>query len=474
MPTTVIAGGSAAGLAMALVLARQGREVLVLERGDPPPGATDEEDVATAAERWERPTVPSWRHAHTLTSLGVSVLLERAPEVLESARRAGGVLLDLVKAMPPAPAGRIPGDEELVSLACRRPTLELALYRVVRDLPGVRIRHHTRILGLRLAAGRVTGVVCAGDEYVPADLVIDATGRRAEARSWLADAGIELPPDQTSPSGLRIFSRFYHRDGQTATLNRGNAAGVLGDHYAAVLHPGDGRSFSVALGVLPEDQLMRSLRHTEAFTAAARATPGVTDWLGEGRSTPISGVRPITCPPNLLRTLAVAPPPVAGLLTIGDAACVTNPLYGRGVSLALAHAFRLGDLLEECPEPGADQARAAAELARDLLAPWFQAATEDDAERIARWRAVLAGAPPPPRTENLTLRTVGSVAGRDAHIWRGLARVLMALRPPGEVFGEITFADRVRRALDDGTPQQPIPGPTRAELVSTVSAGAGT
>ncbi|MDN3352436.1 FAD-dependent oxidoreductase [Actinomadura sp. DC4] len=466
----VITGGSVAGLATALALARQGRTVLVLERGGPPP----EGPPGAVAQRWKRPTVPGWRHAHTLTSLGVSVLRRGAPEVLAAAVEAGGVVLDLVQAMPPYPLGRVAGDDELVSLACRRPTLELVLYRHVRDLPGVEIRHGACVRGLEVEAARVTGVVCEDGTRIPAELVIDATGRRAAGRSWLGAAGIGLPDDLTSPSRLRIFSRFYRRHGRAAALNRGNAAGLLGDHYASVLHPGDDRTFSVALGVLPEDRMMRTLRDPAAFTAAALATPGVADWLAEDVSTPATGIRPITCPPNLLRTLAVSPSPVAGLLPVGDAACVTNPLYGRGVSLALAHAFRLAGLLTAHPEAGPAQSRAAARLARVMFMPWFEAAAEDDAERVARWRAVMAGDPPPPRPGGLTMRTVGAVAGTDAYIWRGLIRVLMGLRTPSEVFGDPAFEDRVRRALGGAPPRPVAPGPTRAELVSTVMAGAGS
>jgi 2-polyprenyl-6-methoxyphenol hydroxylase-like FAD-dependent oxidoreductase len=455
MSDVVVAGGSIAGLAAALAFAGHGRRVVVLERGvapqDGPPGQ--------AGQSWPRPTVPSFPHAHTLTSLGVSVLLDRAPEVVAAALDAGAVMVDLTRAKPPEPAGTEPGDAELLALACRRPTLETVLYRVVRDLPGVEIRHGVRVDGVTLAGRRVTGVVTDRGERLAADLVVDASGRRALGRSWLAGHGITMRPDVTSPSNMRAFSRFYRRLGQTAALNRGNAAGVLGDHYAAVLHPGDDGTFSIALGSLAEDRTMRVLRDPAAFTAVALATPGVADWLGPGMSEPITGVRAITCPPNALRTLAVAPP-VAGLVPLGDAAATTNPLYGRGVSLALAHAFRLGDLLAG----GGD---ATGGLAEELLAPWFLLAAADDEERIGHWRAALHGWASPPRPRGLTMRTIARVSDHDAVVWRGLLRVLMGLSRPDTVLGDPVFADRVYRLLATEVP--PVAVPSRADLLAAVA-----
>ena len=51
---------------------------------------------------------------------------------------------------------------------------------------------------------------------------------------------------------------------------------------------------------------------------------------------------------NRYRPLVVDDTPVAlGFLTVGDASVCTNPLYGRGCSLALVHAFGLADALRE-------------------------------------------------------------------------------------------------------------------------------
>lgn len=448
----VVAGGSIAGLAAAFAFAGHGRRVVVLERGVAPP----EGPPGTAGQAWHRPTAPSFPHAHTLTSLGVAVLLDRAPEVVAAALDAGAVMIDLTRAKPPSSTE--PGDVDLLALACRRPTLETVLYRIVRDLPGVEIRHGTRVTELVLNRGRVTGVVTDRGRLA-ADLVLDASGRRALGRRWLAEHGITMRPDLTTPSNMRGFCRFYRLLGKGAPLNRGNAAGVLGDHYAGVLHPGDNGTFSIALATLAEDQTLRVLREPAAFTAAALATPGVADWLAPGMSEPVTGVRAITCPPNALRTLAVAAP-VAGLVPLGDAAAVTNPLYGRGVSLALAHAFQLADLAENT---------ATNRLAAQLLAPWFHLASADDDERIAHWRAAMHGWAPPPSPQGLTTRALARVAGRDAVAWRALTIVLMGLSHPDTVLGDAALADRVRRLSADRAPRQP--GPSRVSLLAAVARG---
>lgn len=466
MSDVVIAGGSIAGLAAAHALAGHGHRIVVLERGVAPPDG----HPGPAGQAWSRPTVPGFPHAHTLTSLGVAVLLDRAPEVVATALDGGAVMLDLTRAKPPEPPGAEPGDAELLALACRRPTFETVLHRIVRDLPGVEVRPGVRVDRLLLDTGhhRISGVVTDRGERIAADLVVDATGRRALGRSWLAGLGITMRPDPTGPTNMRGFSRFYRRVGQTAPLNRGNAAGVLGDHYAAVLHPGDNGTFSIALMVLAEDRTMRALRDPAAFTAVARATPGVADWLAPGMSTPITGVRAITCPPNVLRTLAVDPP-VAGLVPVGDAAAITNPLYGRGLSLALAYAFRLGDLLTAGGEgvAGPAQRDATRRLTAELLLPWFRLAVANDAERIPHWRAALHGRPAPPRPAGLTMRTIARVADRDAIVWRGLVRVLMGLSHPDTVLGDPAFADRVRRLLAEPAP--PATTPSRADLLAAVA-----
>jgi 2-polyprenyl-6-methoxyphenol hydroxylase-like FAD-dependent oxidoreductase len=457
----VVVGGSIAGLATALAVAGHGREVLVLDRAAPPP----EGPAGEVAHGWVRPTVPHAQHSHTLTSLGVSVLLDRAPEVFTAAVAAGAVPLDLVAALPAHLGGRVDGDSDLVALGCRRTVLELVLHRLVRSLPGVEVWHGVRVCGLTIAAGRVAGVVTDRGDRVQADVVVDATGRRAQARSWLAAEGVHIAGDRAAATNTRVYSRFYRRRGGPGPLNRGNAAGIVGDHYLGVLHPCDGDLFSVALGVHTEDRALRALRHPEAFHAVAAMTPAVADWLAAD-PTPVSGVHAMTSPPNVFGALATASaPPVAGLFPVGDAACVTDPVFGRGLSLAFAHAFRLADVLDAHPEVGETQSTAAVQVATDLFTPWYEQACVDTAERVERWRLGGAGDPGSLRG----VRTIAGAAGQDATVWRGLTRVLMGLRTPADVFDDPAFADRVRQAL---TTQPPSPGvgPSRTDLLAAVTA----
>jgi 2-polyprenyl-6-methoxyphenol hydroxylase-like FAD-dependent oxidoreductase len=466
-PTAVVVGASIAGLATSLALGRIGYHVVVVERAAPPPDGP----LSEVAGAWHRPTVPQAQQSHTLTSLGVRVLADRAPELLDELLSAGAAPLDLTHAIPPGATDRErrEDDADLVALGCRRTTFELVLYRAVRARRHVCLRHRTTALGLVVDDGRrVRGVVTGRGERIPADIVVDATGRRGRAGAWLRAAGVAPARDELSPSGLAGFTRFYRLRGAglPGPLTRGHAAGGVWDHYAGVLHPGDDGTFAIAIGTPPGDPELGRVREAAAFTAVARATPGLADWLEHWVSEPISGVRAITCPPNVLRGALGGP--VAGLFPVGDAACVTNPLFGRGMSLAIAHAFALADLLAARPVVDAAQAEAAARLADGFFRPWYEHAAAADRERIARWRGAWDGGEP-----NVSgTAAITAAAARDGLVWRGLTRMLMSLRTPAELTGDERFMDRVARASACAAAVGEPP-PTRAELVATITAAKG-
>ncbi|MFD8966681.1 NAD(P)/FAD-dependent oxidoreductase [Streptomyces sp. NPDC059568] len=495
----VVVGGSVAGLATSLALAGRGFRVRVLEQAPAPPEGPPDK----AAELWERPTVAQNGHSHILTSLGVRELRAGAPEVLDAVLDAGGHFLDLMAALPERADDRIrrAGDDELVALAVRRPVFELVLRRILRSLPNVTISRQATVGGLLTASSgaraqsgvraqvtgvaRVTGVVTVGGEHVPALAVVDATGRRAASRSWLSASGLPSPPERTAPTQVRGFTRFYRLKSPGALpgpLNRGNAAGGIWDHYAAVAHPADNGTYALTLGVPTADPATNGLRDPAAFTAAARLSPHLAAWADPEAGEPIGPVRTITLPPNILRG---APPgagarPVAGLFAVGDAACVTNPLFGRGMSLALRHAFLLAELLDTEPVVGERQAELAGHLAEGVYRPWYELSVREDAVRGRLWRSRVTGGTPPAATVTATatesgrppLSAVAAAATTDGSVWRGLTRVLMGLDTAEEIFDDESFRERVRervRAAPATAPDGPRP-PSRAELLAAIGA----
>ncbi|MFI1889333.1 NAD(P)/FAD-dependent oxidoreductase [Streptomyces jumonjinensis] len=496
MTTTVIAGGGLAGLALALALGGRGHRVRVLEQSEPPPDGP----VVKSAELWRRPLVPQAGHDHILNALGVRMLRRYAPAVLDAALAEGARLADLTAAAPRGPgAAREPGDEDLVTLLVRRPVLDLVLHRAVAALPGVTVSHRTTVAGLRLApAGttghRVAGVVTDRGETVPADLVVDASGRRSASRSWLAAAGVPVADDLTGPSRLRAFGRFYRLrdpDGPPpGPLNRGDAAGGVWDHYSAVLHPADNDVFAITLGTLPGDRATAALRTPGAFTAACGLSPFLAAWVDEGAAQPLGPVRVTGMPPNILRGAATGRRrPVAGLLQTGDAACVTDPMFGRGMSLALAHAFLLADLLDERPVADERLSQAAADLVERVLRPWYDLGVRDSWSRVERWRAA-AGAPPAPQAGRPAplvpggLPAASAAAVADLAVWRGLTRIRASLNTPAEIYADADLLARARAAADAPAPSPPSapsapsapPGlqpPTRDELRHAIAAQEG-
>jgi 2-polyprenyl-6-methoxyphenol hydroxylase-like FAD-dependent oxidoreductase len=97
MARIVVIGGGLIGFATALMVAKQGHDVTILER-DPaaPPGTPDE-----AWDHWERQGVMQFRQPHYLLPQGLRVLEEHLPEMACAIRGAGAIPHTMLSALPP-------------------------------------------------------------------------------------------------------------------------------------------------------------------------------------------------------------------------------------------------------------------------------------------------------------------------------------------------------------------------------------
>ena len=464
----IVVGGGIAGLGTALACARDGHEVTVFERDDTPMP-----DSADAAFAWERTGAPQVRHSHAFLARLRNLLRDAAPDVLDALFAAGASEIPFTEHLPLTLTDQLPrpGDDELVALACRRTTFEWVLRRLVLDEPGVEIRHGVAATALDAHPGRIPRVV--GVDGVAADLVVDARGPRSSSAEWLAAIGAREPvAEELHESGIVYFSRFYRENrGVEPPPYAGPTAADLGYlKYAIFL--GDNRTFSITYAIESHDEeLRRALAAPEGFEMVARALVATGPWRADGVAQPITDVHVMAGLRNRYRPLvdAAGEPLVHGFVAVGDAAVCTNPLYGRGCSLAFVHAFGLADCLRAAMDvsdaPDA-LARAFAAFTERELVPWFRSAVLQDAQARALHEEVPAEDPRAFvqsvfREGLLPAMRSSPVVFRAFLRWFNLLATPDALMADAEIVGEVlaAYEDRANR------PGAPVLGPDRDSLL---------
>ena len=471
MADVLIIGGGMCGLGTALLLARDGHEVTVVERdADPVPDSPHE-----AWDTWGRKGVAQFRQPHNLMP-GLRVILEaELPDVQDALRRAGASKLDLLNPLPAFFADQAPRevDDKLWTYTARRPTAEWVFANAARNEPRVTMRRG--IQAARLLTGpsaidgtpHVVGVRTTGGDELRADVVIDAMGRRSRIAEWLTAIGGRPPFEEQADCGFTYYTRYFSG---TEPQRIGPVFMPLGT-IAILTLPGDNGTWSVTIVTASGDTPLKSLRHAEQWTNTVRACPLQAHWLdGE----PITDVLAMGGLVDRYRRFVVDGSPVAtGLLSVADSWACTNPSAGRGLTVGFKHAVRLRDVLH-----GAiDDPRRLAEEFHDVteaeIAPWYHAQIAGDRVRFAQIAALREGREPPPPVDELSrlLASLFATMMADADLFRAGLEYVATITPIHEIFCRPAVADGVRAALEamrDWGPLQ-LPGPDRPQLLALVA-----
>ena len=475
MARVVVVGAGIAGLGAALTLGRRGHDVVVLER-DATPLPPDPD----AAFDWDRRGAPQVRHSHAFLARLRNLLRDRHPDVLDALFAAGASEIRFTDMLPATIDDRapMPGDDDLVALACRRTTFEWVLRRIALAQPHVSLRDGVAVDGLVAttragSASRIAGVRLAGGEVVDADLVVAANGRRSPVPAWLEAAGAAHVPEVEEDTGIVYYSRFLRlRPGVAEPSQEGPIGADLG-YLKFAIFKGDRGTFSVTLAVNADDDELRSLlTRADAFDVTATLMDPVRPWVAPGTSDPITGVHPMARLVNRIRHFVVDGEPVAvGFAALGDASVCTNPLYGRGCALAMVHAELLADVLTDHPDP-ADPAFAIAfdAATRRELEPWYHAAVrQDDLNRREAGHGEPLADDDPRKFFHSVLREGVLPATRvDPVVFRAFLRAFNLLQAPDTMLQDTDVLSRVLAVYEqrhDRTPEPPL-GPDRDALLA--------
>ena len=456
-----VLGGGVSGLSAALLLAREGHRVTLIERDAITSTAPD------AAFTWERNGIPHFQQPHAFIARGRKELIERFGDVYSALHSAGASDVDSSRKLPGA---RVPADSEFQYIAVRRPIIEWALRGALRAEPNAVVRGGGEVRGLRIEHEAVTGVEWEGGACV-ADVVIDAMGRRSPVRGWVAEQLGTTPRTERSECGVIYYSRYYKlREGRTYPDGPWflGPRGDLG-YMGFTSFPGDNGTFAAVLAVPTGVSDLKVLRHEKAFEAAVAKLPALSLWANPDLVEPITTVLPMGGLQNAIAFPSGDRP--FGLFTVGDALCHTDPALAQGLSFGLIHANAVREALREHATL-ADAGAGYLNSVMPELKERYALATALDEQRLRMWK----GDPVDFKRrdgdyELFSLVATGAVALSDPEVFRAYMRRFGLLESTRVFDDDIALQQRIessfQRLLE--TPRAPA-GPSRGEMLELTEA----
>jgi pimeloyl-ACP methyl ester carboxylesterase/2-polyprenyl-6-methoxyphenol hydroxylase-like FAD-dependent oxidoreductase len=468
MADILVLGAGLNGLTTAMLLARDGHQVTVLER-DPAEPRGDNEALWTS---WERRGVIQFNQLHFLLPRWTATMTAELPEVVTELERRGGTRWSTMHALPEqVTGGARPGDERFETVTARRPVIEAAVAAAAARTPGVTVRRGVRVTGLLTETGpdevrHVAGVLSAGRSSERADLVVDASGRRSPVPGMLEAVGARRPHEEREEAGFVYYCRHFRaRNGR-----RPEVTGLLLQHFhgfSTLTLPADGDTWGVGFVTSSRDTELRGLRDEAAWARAMALIPGMETWVdGE----PISDVQVIAGIEDRYRRYVVGGRPVAtGLVAVGDAWACTNPSIGRGASIGLLHSVLLRDVLRKTsPSDAIALVRAFDAATEEVVTPWYQATRAFDRHRLAEIDADLAGLPYRTPDAGWAMTTaLHAAALRDPDALRAQVDIVSMLAMPPQALAAPGVLERVI-ALGANAPRYPEDAPRHDQLVAAV------
>jgi 2-polyprenyl-6-methoxyphenol hydroxylase-like FAD-dependent oxidoreductase len=438
-----------AGLAAARVLSDHFGEVTVLERDE------------LVDHPQPRKGVPQGRHIHALLSKGAQILEGWLPGLTDELVAEGAVRIDLGTELRWSWHGYVMCRYESggPQIWATRPFIEHHVRRRVAALPNVTITSSSGVDGLLTnPGGAVRGVVDTRGSEIPAELVVDCSGRVGRSVSWLAALGCPEPPvdhvkidmaystitfdaDQSPEDGwqaclintgppLRRLAFMGPAEGGRTMLT---VAGFHADHP-----PSDPEGLSEFVASFPDQYIGRALARAGEVGSVTTHRMASNQW-------------------RRMNKLA-APPP--GVVALGDSVVSFDPVYGQGMTSSVVQAQALGEVIREVASTNPSFPKRFYRRQAKVITPLWQMAAGGDFDHPE-----TTGPKPPGATfaNWYQLRMVKAMVTSEA-VSRVGTDVFTLLAPPYALF-KPSVLGRVLTAHAE--PQFPATAPGAAQLVPT-------
>jgi 2-polyprenyl-6-methoxyphenol hydroxylase-like FAD-dependent oxidoreductase len=331
----------------------------------------------------------------------------------------------------------------LAAVSASRPLIEATIRRSVRKLPTVTVLEGYDVVGVssspdrrRVTGVRVTSVDGDVSRLLPADLVVDATGRGSRSSRWLVELGFgEVPEDKVRIDltyASRVFAVPPEAFGKDVVIStqrrpeqpRGAVVQRLEGDRALV-------TLSGILGEAPPTDPDGFARY-----AASLSIPDTHEIILAGR--PLGDPVRFRVPTYVRRRYERMADLPAGLLVVGDALCTFNPTYAQGMTVAAMNAASLSLELRHHDEP--DPSRFYQAASTTLDAPWYIGVGAD----LAVTGVTGPVLPASPLTREY-LTDLQRAAVDDSELATAFIRVAAAVDPPPALLRP-EIVERVRAA----------------------------